>query len=68
MGQSESDNIFVSAVKAKELVITGSSMLPFLFQWKIKMWIFSPWGSLNFGIQNQIPSDLLNPYRSRGDL
>ena len=32
-GQSESDNIFVSGVKAKELEITGSSILLFLFQW-----------------------------------
>ena len=34
MGQSESDDIFVSEVKVKELMITGSSVLLFLFQCK----------------------------------
>ena len=36
MGQSESDDIFHCEVKAKELMIAGSSMLHFLFQWKNK--------------------------------
>ena len=36
MGQSESDNIIVSELKAKELTITGSSVLLFLFQWEKK--------------------------------
>ena len=31
-GQSESDDIFVFELKAKELTITGSSVLLFLFQ------------------------------------
>ena len=31
VGQSESDEIFVSGVKAKELMIIGSSLLLFLF-------------------------------------
>ena len=36
MGQSESEDVFVSGVKAKELMITGSSIFLFLFQWKSK--------------------------------
>ena len=31
VGQSESDDIFVSEVKAKERIITGSSVLLYLF-------------------------------------
>ena len=31
VGQSESDDIFISGVKARELMITGSSTLLFLF-------------------------------------
>ena len=31
VGQSESDDIFVCGVKAKELMITGSSLLLYLF-------------------------------------
>ena len=45
LGQSESDNVFISAVKAKDLMITGSSILLFLiqllFQWKNKNMEFS---------------------------
>ena len=33
MGQSESDDIFVSELKAKELMVTGT--------WEVKMLIFS---------------------------
>ena len=36
VGQSESDYIFVSELKAKELIITGSSVLLSLFQLKNK--------------------------------
>ena len=36
VGQSESADIFVSEVKAKELMITGSSVLLSLFQWENK--------------------------------
>ena len=36
VGQRESDGIFVSRVKAKELMIIGSSLLLFLFQWENK--------------------------------
>ena len=36
MGQSESDDIFVSGVKTKELMITVLSVLTFLFQWENK--------------------------------
>ena len=61
MGQSESDDIFVSEVKAKELMITGSVMLLFLFQWKNKNVNLFTMGSLIFGIENKIPSDLLYP-------
>ena len=32
VGQSQSDDIFVSELKAKELMITGSSVLLSLFQ------------------------------------
>ena len=32
VGQSESDDVFVFGVKVKELMITGSSVLLFLFQ------------------------------------
>ena len=32
MGQNESDDILVSELKAKELTITGSSVLLFVFQ------------------------------------
>ena len=31
VGQSQSDDIFVCGVKAKELIITGSSVLLYLF-------------------------------------
>ena len=57
VGQSESDDIFVSGVKTKELIITGLSVLPFLFQWENKNVYLV--GSLIFGIQIKIPSDLL---------
>ena len=36
VGQSESDDIFVSELKANELMITGSSVLLSVFQWKNK--------------------------------
>ena len=36
MGQNESDDIFVSGVKVKRLMIIGSSILLFIFQWKNK--------------------------------
>ena len=61
VGQSESDDVFVSAVKAKELMITGLTILLFLFQWKNKNMDLFTLGSLTFGIQNKIPSDLLCP-------
>ena len=54
VGQSESDDTFVSELKAKELTITVSSVLLFLFQWEHH-------GSLIFGIQIKISSDLLCP-------
>ena len=37
VGQSESADIFVYELKTKERMITGSSVLFSLFQWKIKM-------------------------------
>ena len=61
VGQSESDDIFVSGVKAKKLMITGSSIFLFLFQWKNKNVDLFTMGSLIFGIQNKIFSDLLCP-------
>ena len=36
VGQSESDDIFVSGMNSKELTITGSLLLHLLFQWKNK--------------------------------
>ena len=36
VGQSQSDDSFVSELKAKELTMTGSSVLLFLFQWENK--------------------------------
>ena len=50
VGQSESDNNFVSGVKAKELMITGLSVLFFLFQWKNRNVDIFTMGSLIFGI------------------
>ena len=44
VGQSESDYIFVPELKAKELTVTGSSVLPFLIQWDNKnVDLISPW-------------------------
>ena len=59
VGQSESDDIFVSELKAKELTITGSSVLLFLFQCENKNVDLITMGSLIFGIQIKISSDLL---------
>ena len=61
VGQSESDDIFVSELKAKELMITGSSVLPSLFQWENKNVDLVTMGSLSFGIQINISNDLLCP-------
>ena len=61
VGQSESNDIFVSGVKVKELMITGSSILLFLFQWENKNVDLFTMGSLIFGINNKNPSDLLCP-------
>ena len=33
VGQSESDDTFVFELKAKERMVTRSSVLPFLFHW-----------------------------------
>ena len=61
VGKSESDDIFVSGMNSKELTITGSLLLHFLFQWKNKNVDLFTMGTLIFGIQNKIPSDLLCP-------
>ena len=61
VGQSESDDIFVSGMNSKELTITGSLLLHFLFQWKNKNVDLFTMGTLIFGKQNKIPSDLLCP-------
>ena len=61
MGQSESDDIFVSELQAKELMITWSSVLLYLFQWENKNVALITMGSLSFGIQINISSDLLCP-------
>ena len=54
VGQSESDDVFVSGVNARELM-TGSSILLFLFQWKNKNVDLFIIGSLIFGIQIKFP-------------
>ena len=61
VGQSASDDTFVSELKAKELMITGSSVLISLFQWENKNVDLITMGSLSFGIQINISSDLLCP-------
>ena len=61
VGQSESDDIFVSELKAKDIMITGSSVLLSLFQWENKNVDLITMGSLSFGIQINISSDLLCP-------
>ena len=60
VGQSESDDIFVSELKAKdqELIITGSSVLLSLFQWENKNVDLITMSSLIFGTQ-KILSGLL---------
>ena len=57
--QSESDGIIVSELKAKELMITGSSVLLSLFQWGTKNVDLITMASPSFGIQINISSDLL---------
>ena len=61
VGQSESDDIFVSELKAKELMITGASVLLSLFQWENKNVDLITMGFLILGIQINISSDLLCP-------
>ena len=48
VGQSESDDIFVSGKNGKELTMTGSLLLHFLFQWKSKKCGSFHYGFLNF--------------------
>ena len=60
VGENESDDIYVSELKA---MITGSSVLFFLFQWENK-YVDLITGSLIFGIQITISSDLLHTYIS----
>ena len=52
VGQTESDDIFVSELKVKELTMTGSSVLLFLFQWEINMLIYY-YGFSNFWHTNK---------------
>ena len=54
VGRSESDDIFVSELKAKELTMTGSSVLLFLFQWENKHVDLITMGFLILGIQIKI--------------
>ena len=62
VGQSESDDIFVSELKAKELMITGSYILLSLFKCENKTVDLITMGSLSFGIQKNIFfRDLLCP-------
>ena len=64
VGQSETDDIFVSGVKAKEIMISASLILLFLLQLKNKNVNLFTMGSLIFGVQNKIPSDLLCPHHT----
>ena len=52
---------FVPELKAKELTITGSSVLLFLFQWENKNVDLITMGFLIFAIQIKISSNLLCP-------
>ena len=61
VGHSESDDIFVSELKAKEFTITGSSVLLFQFQWENKNVDLTTMGFLIFRIHTKISSDLLCP-------
>ena len=61
VGQSESDDSFVSELKAKELMVTRSSVLLPLFQWENENVDLITLGSLIFGIHIKISSDLLCP-------
>ena len=61
VGQSESDDIFVSELKAKKLMMTGSSVLLSLFHWENKNVDLITMGYLIFGLQIKISSDLLCP-------
>ena len=61
VGQRESNDTFASALKAKELVVTRSSVLLFLFQWENMTVDLITMGSLIFGINIKISSDLLCP-------
>ena len=61
VGQSESDDIFVSELKANSLMVTGSPILLSLFQWENKNVDLITLGLLIFSIQIQISSDLLCP-------
>ena len=61
VGQNEPDDILVSELKAKEITITGSSVLLFLFQWENKNVDLITMGSLSFDMQIKILSDLLCP-------
>ena len=61
VGQSESDDVFVSCVTVKKLMITGLSVLLSYSNWKIKKIDVITMGYLIFGRQIKIPSDLLCP-------
>ena len=63
VGQSESGDIFVSELKAKELElkITESSILLSLFQWESKYVDLITICALSFCKQIKISSDLLCP-------
>ena len=61
VGQSESDDIFVYGVKAKELMITGPSVLFLPISLENKNVYLFTMGFLIFGIQIKILGDLLCP-------
>ena len=61
MGQHETNDIFVCGVKSNEFMISGLSVLLYLFHYKNKTVYLSTMSFLIFGIQIKIPGDLLCP-------
>ena len=62
MGQHESYDIFVCGVKAQgEFMITGLSVLLYLFRYKNRNVYLFTMGFLIFGIEIKILGDLLYP-------
>ena len=63
-----SQDVSVSGVKAKVIYDNRVINFVFLFQWKNKNMDPSITGSLIYGMQNKVPSDLLCPTMSHPTL